>query len=62
MTALLCRANLLHGHDLVLKYDAERLSLKCQSCAYESPGWEIPLSRRVKGLRRLARFMKRVKA
>lgn len=51
----------LHGHDQILQFADDRLFLKCQSCARESPGWQIELSRRVKGLRRLARFRKRVK-
>jgi hypothetical protein len=31
----------LHGHDPLLHFDHGRMSLKCASCGYESPGWEI---------------------
>jgi hypothetical protein len=31
----------LHGHDALLHYERDRLSLMCTSCSYESPGWEI---------------------
>ena len=31
----------LHGHDALLHFERDRLSLMCTSCNYESPGWEI---------------------
>jgi hypothetical protein len=31
----------LHGHDTFLHYDKDRMSLRCVSCGYESPGWEL---------------------
>lgn len=29
------------GHNVMLRYQPERLSLQCASCGYESPGWEL---------------------
>jgi hypothetical protein len=40
----------LHGHDHLLKMEQERLSLKCVSCDYETPGWQLARANR-KGLR-----------
>lgn len=31
----------LHGHDTLLHYEEERISLRCVSCDYETPGWEL---------------------
>jgi hypothetical protein len=31
----------LHGHDAVLQYERTRIFLRCTSCGYESPGWEV---------------------
>jgi hypothetical protein len=31
----------LGGHDLVLNVEPSRLSLKCSSCPYETPGWMV---------------------
>ena len=31
----------LHGHDALLHFERDRLSLVCTSCSYESPGWDI---------------------
>ena len=31
----------LHGHDSMLRFEQERLCLKCVSCGHESPGWEL---------------------
>ena len=31
----------LSGHELVLNAEPGRLSLKCMSCPYETPGWAI---------------------
>lgn len=31
----------LHGHDPLLHYDQNRIYLRCASCGYESPGWEL---------------------
>jgi hypothetical protein len=31
----------LHGHDALLHYGHERLSLLCWSCGYETPGWDL---------------------
>jgi hypothetical protein len=35
----------LSGHELVLSAEPGRLSLKCMSCPYETPGWIIKESR-----------------
>ncbi|SRR5690348_13724438 len=31
----------LHGHDTLPHFDKDRLSLRCVSCGYETPGWEL---------------------
>jgi hypothetical protein len=31
----------LHGHDTLLHFDKDRLSLRCVSCGHETPGWEL---------------------
>ncbi len=31
----------LHGHDPLLHYDQNRIYLRCASCGYETPGWEL---------------------
>jgi len=31
----------LGGHDLLLNVEPTRLSLKCTSCPYETPGWLV---------------------
>ena len=31
----------LGGHELLLNAEPGRLSLKCMSCPYETPGWTI---------------------
>src|SRR5262245_11689084 len=31
----------LHGHDTLLHFDKDRMSLQCVSCGHESPGWEL---------------------
>jgi hypothetical protein len=31
----------LHGHDNLLQFERERMFLKCVSCGFESPGWEL---------------------
>lgn len=31
----------LHGHDLLLHFEHDRLSLRCATCGWESPGWTI---------------------
>ena len=31
----------LSGHDTLLHFDEERLSLRCVSCDHETPGWEL---------------------
>ena len=29
------------GHDALLHFENERMSLRCVSCGHESPGWEL---------------------
>ena len=31
----------LHGHDRLLHFEKDRISLLCASCGHDSPGWEI---------------------
>jgi hypothetical protein len=31
----------LHGHDTLLHFDKDRMSLQCVSCGHETPGWEL---------------------
>ncbi len=31
----------LHGHDSLLQFEQNRMFLRCTSCGYETPGWEI---------------------
>ncbi len=34
----------LHGHDSLLHFEDNRMFLRCESCGYETPGWEIDAS------------------
>jgi len=31
----------LRGHDSVLHFEENRVMLRCTSCGYDSPGWDI---------------------
>ena len=31
----------LHGHDDLLHFEHERMSLRCASCGHETAGWEL---------------------
>jgi hypothetical protein len=31
----------LRGHDTMLHFEQERMSLRCVSCGHETPGWEL---------------------
>lgn len=31
----------LHGHDTLLNFHKDRMSLRCVSCGHETPGWEL---------------------
>lgn len=31
----------LHGHDTLLNFEQDRMSLRCVSCGHETPGWEL---------------------
>jgi hypothetical protein len=31
----------LRGHDSVLHFESNRVMMRCTSCGYDSPGWEI---------------------
>ena len=35
---LLCA---MRGHDSVLHFEGKRVMMRCTSCGYDSPGWEI---------------------
>ena len=30
-----------HGHDSVLHFEGNRVMMRCTSCGYDTPGWEI---------------------
>ena len=34
----------LHGHDALLHFEQERISLQCTSCGFETPGWNLKAS------------------
>ena len=48
----------LHGHDTMLHFQDQRMSLRCVSCGHETPGWslnEVPPTVTIRGdARRLA--------
>jgi len=31
----------LRGHDTLMHFEDERMSLRCVSCGHETPGWEL---------------------
>ena len=31
----------LHGHDNLLHFERDRMSLQCASCGHQTPGWEL---------------------
>ena len=31
----------LHGHDSLLHFETGRLSMRCTTCGYQSPGWDL---------------------
>lgn len=31
----------LNGHDLLRTFEPNRISLRCTSCPYETPGWTL---------------------
>jgi hypothetical protein len=31
----------LHGHDNLLHFEKDRMSLECASCGHQTPGWEL---------------------
>jgi hypothetical protein len=35
----------LHGHDPLLQFDNNRVFLRCASCGYETPGWDVGKNR-----------------
>jgi hypothetical protein len=41
LQAFLCG---LHGHDSLLQFERHRLYLRCSSCGFETPGWELSSS------------------
>ena len=34
----------LGGHDMLLRFEPGRLSLRCHSCGQQTPGWELTSS------------------
>jgi hypothetical protein len=38
VSQLLCG---LRGHDAVLHFERNRVNMRCTSCGYDTPGWEI---------------------
>ena len=38
MSQLVCG---VRGHDTLLHFEDERISLRCVSCGHETPGWEL---------------------
>ena len=34
----------MHGHDALLHFETGRLSMRCTSCGYETPGWDLKKS------------------
>ena len=38
VSQLLCG---LRGHDSVLHFERNRVNMRCTSCGYDTPGWEI---------------------
>lgn len=47
---LQCAVCGLHGHDSVLQYEGTRMFLRCMSCGFESPGWDVSPSRTLRRL------------
>lgn len=31
----------LHGHDALLHFETGRLSMRCTTCGYQTPGWDL---------------------
>jgi hypothetical protein len=31
----------LRGHDTLLRFEDQRMALRCVSCGHETPGWEL---------------------
>lgn len=38
VSQLLCA---MRGHDSILHFEGNRVMMRCTSCGYDSPGWEI---------------------
>ena len=41
----------VRGHDMQLRYEPGRLSLRCPTCGAETPGWRIDVSPRFRSHR-----------
>jgi hypothetical protein len=41
LRTLQCALCGVHGHESVLQHEPTRLYLRCMSCGYETPGWEV---------------------
>lgn len=48
----------LHGHDTLMHFEKDRMSLQCASCGHETPGWELSESRPIASVRAEPRVMR----
>jgi hypothetical protein len=48
----------LHGHDALLHFEQERMSLQCTSCGFETPGWDLKKSAEISEPEPASRFMR----
>jgi hypothetical protein len=39
----------LHGHDALLHFETARLSMRCTTCGYQTPGWDLKPAARLSG-------------
>lgn len=52
----------LRGHETILHFEIDRVSLRCLQCFYQSPGWRIDPPRRLSPAEKILRFRKRMAA
>jgi hypothetical protein len=41
LRTLQCALCGVHGHESVLQHEPTRMYLRCMSCGYETPGWDV---------------------
>jgi hypothetical protein len=41
----------LHGHDCLMHFEKNRMSLQCASCGHATPGWELTEPRPIVSVR-----------